>query len=819
VSSDLRELLQSSLGAGYRLSRELGGGGMAKVFVADDPAVGRRVVVKVLSPDLAAGVNVDRFKREIQVAVSLHHPRIVPVLSAGQSGDDLLYYTMPYIEGETLRALIARECQLPLDRALSITRDVAEALQYAHAQNIVHRDIKPENILIERETGRAVVTDFGIARAIERAADITTVTSTGLTLGTPTYMSPEQAGAEKHLDGRSDIYSLGCVLYEMLAGVAPFNGPTARAIIARHMTEPPPPIRIVRPDLPEGVEVLLKRMLAKVPAARPRDADALLHAIEHYPELTIEPAPRWRLRRLVLAAVVLVGVVGTWWLVGHARQPTTSVGRARDATRVAVLPFAAATGNSELADIATAISADLASALRTGDITVISAPGMARFGSAATPAEVVTAFDVGTLVYGRLETLGVGDSLRLRVRLVDDSAVERESFDIYSRQATTLALRDSVVRRVAERVFHRLGREVQLKRWRAGTTSAEAWLLRARAQALSDRGRDADFSSAKEEAFAAYDAADSLLERASHADPRWSEPWIAQALVSWNRSRSRDSSRAVFLDAALKKLATALALEPTNASALALRGEVSYDKWMRLGGALALRDSAEADLRAALTSDSTLARAWSTYSSILQAAGDRTGAVAAARRAIIVDAYQRDVIPAMNRLIIAHLTAEHYDSARVLCDQGVERFPRDRVMRTCVLNVLGYAGAGPKDVARAWDALALEERDGIFPTVNGVWPPGRFFVAAVLARSGSRDSARAVLSATRAALESAGSPFAAAMQEAYVWTLLGQRDTAIALLRAVVRVQPAERAFLTQVPWFRALRTDPRFVQLTTAPE
>ncbi|HKW46961.1 MAG TPA: serine/threonine-protein kinase [Gemmatimonadaceae bacterium] len=295
MSSELRDLLQSTLGSGYRLSRELGGGGMAKVFVADDPSVGRRVVVKVLSPDLAAGVNIDRFKREIQVAVSLHHPRIVPVVSAGQSGADLLYYTMPFIEGETLRAMITRARQMPLDQALAIALDVAEALQYAHDRNIVHRDIKPENILIERATGRAVVTDFGIARAIERAADITTVTSTGLTLGTPTYMSPEQASADRDLDGRSDIYSLGCVLFEMLAGTPPFNGPTARAIIARHMTEPPPSIRIVRPDLPAGAAVLLERMLAKAPDARPATASALADAIDHYESLTSASPTRGRL--------------------------------------------------------------------------------------------------------------------------------------------------------------------------------------------------------------------------------------------------------------------------------------------------------------------------------------------------------------------------------------------------------------------------------------------------------------------------------------------------------------------------------------------
>jgi serine/threonine protein kinase len=285
MSIDLREQLQGSLGPGYRLSRELGGGGMAHVFVADDPELDHRVVVKVLSPDLSAGVDGERFKREIQLASSLHHPRIVPLIKAESTGD-VLYYTMPFIDGDTVRALVTPESRLPAARAVAIARDVAEALVYAHGENIVHRDIKPENILIERTSGRALVTDFGIARAIERAADISGVTSTGLTLGTPTYMSPEQAAAERHIDGRSDIYSLGCVLYELLAGLPPFHGPTARAVIARHMTEPPPKLRITRPDVSDALQRTIERMLAKAPAAR-FTAPQLLDALDGKPV----PAP------------------------------------------------------------------------------------------------------------------------------------------------------------------------------------------------------------------------------------------------------------------------------------------------------------------------------------------------------------------------------------------------------------------------------------------------------------------------------------------------------------------------------------------------
>ncbi|HEV8233605.1 MAG TPA: serine/threonine-protein kinase, partial [Gemmatimonadaceae bacterium] len=532
MSSDLRELLQSSLGAGYRLSRELGGGGMAKVFVADDPAVGRRVVVKVLSPDLAAGVNVDRFKREIQVAVSLHHPRIVPVLSAGQSGDDLLYYTMPYIEGETLRALIARECQLPLDRALAITHDVAEALQYAHEQNIVHRDIKPENILIEKESGRAVVTDFGIARAIERAADITTVTSTGLTLGTPTYMSPEQAGAEKHLDGRSDIYSLGCVLYEMLAGAPPFNGPTARAIIARHMTEPPPPIRIVRPDLPPGAAVLIERMLAKVPAGRLPSASALVDAVDHYDTLTMPSARSGRRTWIAAVAIVaLAALAGGLALASRSRPPREAV---RDPKKIAVLYLEAPRNDSQLVTVARGITRDLIYTLaRVPELSLVSEPGIRQF-SGRTPTDSVGhVLGVGTVVYGALDTKG--DSIRVDVHLADaTSLLEEGAVRLTYARSSLLNLRDTIVQEVAQQLRTRLGTTVRLREWQAGTRSQHAWELRQQAEELIEveaelRHRPEDV----QQQGALLHRADSLLAQASVEDPRWAEPLIERGWVMY----------------------------------------------------------------------------------------------------------------------------------------------------------------------------------------------------------------------------------------------------------------------------------------------
>jgi serine/threonine-protein kinase len=293
MAFDLREHLQKSLGADKRVSRELGGGGMARVFVADDADGDGRIVVKVLSPDLAIGVDGERFKREIRLASSLHHPRIVPVIEAKNAGA-ILYYTMPFIDGDTLRALLKAEQRLSVDSAVAIARDVAEALVYAHGRNVVHRDIKPENILIERETRRAFVTDFGIARAIQQSADISTVTSTGHTLGTPTYMSPEQAAADGSLDGASDVYSLGCVLFELLAGSPPFSGRNERTVFARHMTEPPPHIREIRPEVPPELERTIIRMLAKAPKAR-LSAPQVIRALsgEIVPDSETSAGGRW----------------------------------------------------------------------------------------------------------------------------------------------------------------------------------------------------------------------------------------------------------------------------------------------------------------------------------------------------------------------------------------------------------------------------------------------------------------------------------------------------------------------------------------------
>jgi len=258
--------LKAALADRYRIEREIGRGGMGTVFLARDLKHGRPVALKILNPELAAVLGPERFLREIAIAAGLNHPHIVALYDSGQAGGTF-YYTMPYVEGESLRARLLRERQLPVDDAVAIAKEIADALSYAHSRDVIHRDIKPENILLAG--GRALVVDFGIGRAITAAqGDGERLTETGIAVGTPGYMSPEQATAEQDLDGRSDIYSLGCVAYEMLAGHPPFLGTTSREVIARHMLDAVPPLRAARPGVPEAIEQAVGRALAKVPADR-----------------------------------------------------------------------------------------------------------------------------------------------------------------------------------------------------------------------------------------------------------------------------------------------------------------------------------------------------------------------------------------------------------------------------------------------------------------------------------------------------------------------------------------------------------------------
>ncbi len=276
--ADFIDRVQAAVGDTYRIEKELGGGGMSRVFLAEEVELHRKVVIKVLPPDMAAGVNQDRFRREIQLAASLQHPHVVPLLTAG-SDDDLLYYVMPYIEGESLRAKLSREGELPLKEVIRIIREVTDALSFAHRHGVVHRDIKPDNILLS--DGHAVVTDFGVSKAVsESTGGASSLTSLGVALGTPAYMSPEQAAADPHVDHRADIYALGAMAYEMLTGQPPFTGVTPQAVLAAQVSEAPAPVDRHRTTIPAPLANLVMRCLEKRPADRWQAANEMLPLLE-----------------------------------------------------------------------------------------------------------------------------------------------------------------------------------------------------------------------------------------------------------------------------------------------------------------------------------------------------------------------------------------------------------------------------------------------------------------------------------------------------------------------------------------------------------
>jgi hypothetical protein len=307
------ERLRTSLADRYRLERELGAGGMATVYLAHDLKHERDVAIKVLHPDLGAALGAERFLAEIKITARLDHPHILTLIDSG-AADGLLYYVLPYVRGETLRARLQRERQLDIEEAIAITRDIASALEYAHRQGVVHRDIKPENIIFLE--GEPMLADFGIALAVKEAGG-DRLTQTGLSLGTPQYMSPEQATGERALDARSDVYSLAAVLYEMLTGDPPVTGATAQAIIAKLMTERPTGIRVVRETVPEAVEAMVFKGLAKTPADRPASAAAFASGLDT--AMSASPvhggrsAPKWAIAggaSLVLVAAAIMMWVG-----------------------------------------------------------------------------------------------------------------------------------------------------------------------------------------------------------------------------------------------------------------------------------------------------------------------------------------------------------------------------------------------------------------------------------------------------------------------------------------------------------------------------
>jgi len=403
MTEDLNRL-RAALADRYAIEREIGRGGMATVYLAQDLKHGRHVALKVLRPELAATLGAERFLREIRVAAKLNHPHILPLLDSGDAGNTL-FYAMPLVEGESLRARLKREGQLSLEALRRLVEDVGSALDYAHRQGVIHRDIKPENILFHHS--EPMVADFGIALAVTEAGG-ERLTETGLSIGTPQYMSPEQVSGDKRVDARSDIYALGCVLYESLVGEPPFTGPSAMAVMARQVTDPVRPITTVRPDVPQPMIAAVTRALAKTPADRFDTAGQLAGAL-----VAPEPEPK---------------------APAPAAKPETARRRC-----IAVLPFANLSADPENEYFSDGITDDVMAQLsKVGAFKVISRTSTSRFReSALSLREIGEQLNADAILEGTVRK--AGERVRVVAQLIDATHDTHLWSDTYDRQLTEAA--------------------------------------------------------------------------------------------------------------------------------------------------------------------------------------------------------------------------------------------------------------------------------------------------------------------------------------------------------------------------------------------
>ena len=476
------EALRTALAGRYRIERELGHGGMATVYLGEDLKHHRQVAIKVLKPELAATLGPERFLREIETAARLTHPHILPLHDSGEAGG-FLYYVMPYVEGESLRTRLAREKQLPVDNALQIAREVADALSYAHSHELVHRDIKPENILLE--SGHAVVADFGIARAIS-AAGGETLTETGMTLGTPAYMSPEQAAGAKNLDGRSDLYSLGCVLYEMLAGQPPFTGPTVESLVHQHLSLAPRPVTELRPAVPGWVGAAVQRALSKAPADRFSSVALFGDVLAHWESVpqgeTVPVAPsrpqpaRRRWPWLLLAGATVLLAAGGWLLLRPGRPAPAPAQPAHARTAIAVLPFQNLSAEGPHAYFAGGLHDELLTQLaKVAALRPISRTSVMGYQGTTKPLkQIADELGVGSIVEGSVQI--VGGRLRVNAQLIDAATDQHLWADRYDRTLDdAFAIQSEVAQQIVAAVGAALTGDEQGRLTVAPTANADAY--------------------------------------------------------------------------------------------------------------------------------------------------------------------------------------------------------------------------------------------------------------------------------------------------------------------------------------------------------
>jgi serine/threonine protein kinase/Tfp pilus assembly protein PilF len=553
---DLLERLKSALADRYAVESEIGRGGMATVFLAEDLKHHRKVAIKVLHPDIGSDVATERFFREIEIVAGLTHPHILPLHDSGQA-DGLLYCVMPYIEGESLLDRLQREKQLPVEDALQITREVADALCYAHERGIIHRDIKPANILLQE--GHAVVADFGIARAIEQAGGAS-ITHTGVAVGTPTYMSPEQASGAQDLDGRTDIYALACVLYQMLAGTPPYAGVTPLAVMKRHSQDPVPSVRTVRDTIPESVEYAITRALAKVPTDRYQTAGEFASALLA-PDLAGRPIPRRRV--VVLALVGVTALLAGAWYVGRQSAPAEDADPAAgvSAASIAVLPFVNMSSDPEQEYFSDGISEELLNLLaKSPEMQVAARTSSFSFkGQNLEIREIAERLNVAHVLEGSVRK--AGNEVRITAQLIRAD----DGFHVWSQTwdrtlDDIFAIQDEIAADVAAQLKVTLLGAVPT----VEATDLAAYALYLQARQLGRRGTAEDL----EQSMALY-------QQALAIDPDYAAAWAGLARDYYTRAGTElhpiDEGYQLAREAANR----ALAIDPEYAPAYAQLGYIA----------------------------------------------------------------------------------------------------------------------------------------------------------------------------------------------------------------------------------------------------
>ncbi len=783
---ELQEQLQVALGGSYTVQRELTRGGMSRVFLATETALDRAVVIKVISPDLAAGVSASRFAREIRLAASLQQANIVPLLSAGESAG-LPYYTMPFVAGLSLRDRLGKVGSLPIPEALSVLRDVARALAYAHERGVVHRDIKPDNVLLSG--GAAVVTDFGIAKALTAArteAHDTTITQVGSGVGTPAYMAPEQAAGDPSVDPRADVYAFGCLAYELLSGETPFHGRPMHQMLAAHFAEAAPAVTTRRGDTPAGLSNLVAQCLEKDPANRPQSGAELMLRLEDVTSTPASPVAirptKNRQRAIAAGAAAMLTIAVVAYAVLRMGATTDDAASART---LAVLPFANVGGDSAQEYFADGLTDELSTVLgRVPGVQITARSSAYKYkGRRDLDARSVgRALGAEYVVQGSVRR--EGDSIRVATQITrsaDNKEVWQDSYNGDARNV--FGLEDRMIKAVTTALGPRLGlRTVSSaavppaagKGGNQGTANVEAHddYMRARFFVLTRRS---------------VSEAANLFQKAIDKDSNFARAYAGLAetleyLPYYNGASAADLRTRV--EAAASR---ALALDSAQAEAHVALGMMHSHAWEW--------DAAGDEFRRALALDPTDASAHTQYARYLISVGRPQEALTELRTAQQLDPVSA-VAPAW--MISANLALGRLDEALA---QGQTIFEIDSTVPPAIdLSALAYAAA------KRYDEALRRERH-----FRASAPPFSANLAFIFGQAGMRDSA------LQMAREMEGRPRTWASEIVIAFAYLGIKDTARAL-------DGLERATALHAIWpsyaplcdlqFDLLRSSPRFAAL-----